>query len=149
MANDQREIRARDWIAALSGIPTRFAGSYSERVSAERVGQWMRELGLSEVSFEPVASRPRTGWALALHAGIALLGFWFGGFLGVVLTVLVAWSFQREHSGGSMLLSRFGERDRPRRRDRRRATRHSLRPHRRATGRLALLSAARRLLLAA
>jgi hypothetical protein len=92
MADDQRENRARDWIAALSGIPTRFAGSYSERVSAERVGEWMRELGLSEVGFEPVASRPRTGWALALHAGVALLGFWCGGFLGVLLTAVVAWS---------------------------------------------------------
>jgi hypothetical protein len=107
MADDQREKRARDWIAALCSIPERFAGTYSERATAERVGEWMRELGVTEISLEPVVSRPRTGWTLALHAGVGLLGLWWGGFAGVFLALLAAWSFQRELSGGPLLLSRL------------------------------------------
>ena len=93
---DARERRAYDWIAALSASPDRFAGSAAERAVAERIGGWMRELGGRDVGIEPTASAPRSGWVLALHAGVALLGLWIGGLLGVVLAVGALWSFRRD-----------------------------------------------------
>jgi hypothetical protein len=105
MTNDERERRARDWIAALCDIPTRFAGSLSEHAAAEKVGAWMREIGVDEITTDAVVSRPRTGWTLALHAGVAAFGLWWGGLAGVLIACVAAWSFQREFSGGPLLLS--------------------------------------------
>lgn len=103
--NRQREERAREWIAALCSIPARFAGSVSEHAAAEKIAAWMKDLGIADITTEAVVSRPRTGWSLALHAAAAIAGLWWGGFLGVLLTVVTAWSFQREFSGGPLLLS--------------------------------------------
>lgn len=88
------EQRAYDWIAAMTTAADRFAGTSAERRVAEQVGEWMRGLGLREVGFEPVASAPRSGFVLALHAGISLLGLWWGHFPGALLTVVSLWSFR-------------------------------------------------------
>ena len=105
MADTQREQRAREWVAGLCSIPARFAGSVSEHAAAEKLAAWIHQLGVGEVTMDAVVSRPRTGWTLALHAAVAIVGLWWGGFTGVLITALAAWSFQREFSGGSLLLS--------------------------------------------
>jgi len=89
-----REARAYEWIRTMTQSAERFAGSTAERRVAERVGEWMRALGAREVVFEPVASAPRSGFVLALHAGATLLGLWWGHFLGAVLAVVSLWSFR-------------------------------------------------------
>jgi acetylornithine deacetylase/succinyl-diaminopimelate desuccinylase-like protein len=91
-----REQRVRDWIRALTELPDRFAGTPIERAAAERIGGWMRALNARDVTLEPAPSAPRAGFVLALHTGLALLGVWIGGFAGVVLTGVVAWSFRSD-----------------------------------------------------
>lgn len=93
----EREQRAREWIRVLSEIPERFAGTAAERSAAERTAEWMRELGARDVSIVPTPGAPKPGFALALHSGLAALGCLWGGFPGVVLAILAAWSFRREH----------------------------------------------------
>jgi hypothetical protein len=91
-----REQRVRDWIRALTELPDRFAGTPIERAAAERIGGWMRALNARDVTLEPAPSAPRAGFVLALHTGLALLGVWIGGFAGVLLTGVVAWSFRSD-----------------------------------------------------
>lgn len=88
-----REGRAREWIRALAGIPERTAGTAGEREAADRVAEWMREIGAAAVSVVPVASRPQTGLVLALHGGLAVVGCLWGGIVGVALAIAAAWSF--------------------------------------------------------
>ena len=76
----ERERRVLDWITKLTDLPERAAGSSSEREAASRIASWMQEFGVADVRTEPVSSRPRSGFALALHAGVAVLGLLFGGF---------------------------------------------------------------------
>ncbi len=102
-----REQRAREWVRILSEIPARFAGSASERQGAEHIAAWMRELGLTDVSLTGTPAGPRSGFALALHAAVGGLGFWLGGFVGVVLAVLAAVSFGIEHTRATRVLSRW------------------------------------------
>jgi hypothetical protein len=92
-----REQRAREWIRVLSEIPERFAGTASERLAAERTAEWMRGLGARDVSIVSTPGAPKPGYVLALHSGLAAIGCLWGGVLGVVLTILAAWSFRREH----------------------------------------------------
>lgn len=89
-----REERAHGWIRALTDLPDRFAGTSVERLAGERIGEWMRTLGLRDVGLEPAPSAPRSGFVLALHSGVALLGLWLGGFLGALLAVVALWSFR-------------------------------------------------------
>lgn len=103
----ERERRALRWIEALTALPERFAGSASERAAAARVAEWMREMGLAQVSLEPVASRPRSGLVLGLHATAVLLGLLWGGFLGAGLAVLGALSFRLEMRERRRLLTRW------------------------------------------
>jgi peptidase M28-like protein len=103
----EREGRVRQWIQDLCELPERFAGSFTERAAAERVAEWMRQLGARDVSLLPVAGGPRGGFALALHTGIAALGCWWGGFLGVVLAIVAAWSFRAQFRGHRFVLSKF------------------------------------------
>jgi hypothetical protein len=53
--------------------------------------------GSRDVSIEPTPGAPKPGFVLALHSGLAALGCLWGGFPGVVLTILAAWSLRREH----------------------------------------------------
>jgi len=92
----ERERRALDWVRGLAELPERCAGSASERLAAERLAEWLRKLGVSEVSLQRHEARPRTGLVLALHAGVALLGLLWGGVAGVLLAALAAYSFQAE-----------------------------------------------------
>jgi hypothetical protein len=103
----ERERRALRWIEALTGFPERFAGTASERAAAARVAEWMRELGLREVSLEPVESRPRAGLVLGLHAAAVLLGLLWGGFGGAALALLGALSFRLEMRERRRILSRW------------------------------------------
>lgn len=89
-----RERRAHQWIETLTQSAERFAGSRLERGVAEQLGEWMRQLGGREVVLEPVASAPRSGFVLALHAGVTLLGLWLGGLFGAVLAGGALWSFR-------------------------------------------------------
>lgn len=91
-----REERARDWIRVLTEFPARFAGTDSERRVAEQVADWMRALGVTDITLMPVPGLPHPGLALALHTGLALIACLFGGVLGVALALLALWSFQRE-----------------------------------------------------
>ena len=102
-----REGRGREWIRILSSLPTRFAGTHAEREAAEQTGEWMRGLGVSDVSLTPLPAHPRAGWSLAVHTGIGAWGLWWGGFPGALLTLLAAWSFRREVRWGKLLLSKL------------------------------------------
>lgn len=102
----ERRIRAFHWVRLLAELPSRFAGSAHEREAAGRIADWMRELGLEEVSLAPVPSRPRSGYALALHLGLGAFGGAAGGVGGFALAALAALSFHREQRRGRALLSR-------------------------------------------
>src|SRR5262245_55409014 len=104
---DARETRAYEWIRTLSESAERFAGTVTERAVAERIGEWMRGLGVAEVGLEPAPSAPRSGLVLALHSGVALLGLWIGGFLGAGLAALALWSFRSELRHRARRLSRL------------------------------------------
>jgi len=103
----EREKRALDWITKLADLPERAAGSSSEREAASRIASWMEELGVSEVRIEPIASRPRSGWGLAVHGAVAALGVFAGGFVGAALAVLAALSFRLEMRRRGRWLSRL------------------------------------------
>lgn len=103
----ERERRALAWIGKLAELPERAAGTASEREAAERVGRWMDEIGVPEVSLEDVPSRPRAGLVLALHAGVGALGVALGGWTGVLLAGLAAYSYRRELRRGERVLSRL------------------------------------------
>jgi len=102
-----RDSRAREWIRALSELPVRFAGTAAERAAAERIGGWMRDLGIPDVTFSPVPAAPRGGIVLALHAGLAAVGCYWGGFLGALLAIIAAWSFRSQFRRGRPLLTRL------------------------------------------
>jgi len=102
-----REARGREWIRVLSSIPTRFAGTHAERETAERVGEWMRTLGVSDVSLAPLPAQTRAGWSLAIHTAVAALGVWRGGALGALMAIVAAWSFHREVRWGRLFLSKL------------------------------------------
>ena len=102
-----REQQAREWIRVLSEIPERFAGTAAERSAAERTAEWMRELGARDVTIVPTPGAPKAGFVLALHTGLAALGCLWGGFPGVVLTIVAAWSFRREYRRHRPLLTRL------------------------------------------
>ena len=104
---DARESRGREWIRILSELPTRFAGTHAERDAAERTGEWMRGLGVADVSLTPLPAHPRAGWSLAAHTGLGAIGVWWGGFGGALLALLAAWSFRREVRWGRLLVSKL------------------------------------------
>jgi len=105
--SDDRGARALEWIRALCHEPDRFAGGEGERRAAERLQDWMRGLGLADVRLQPVPARPRSGFSLALHAGVGLVGAFAGGLAGALLAGLAAWSLPREGARGAPLLSRL------------------------------------------
>jgi len=103
----ERRLRAFHWVRMLAELPGRLAGSEGERAGALRIQEELHEIGFEEVRTEAVASRPRVGWVLGLHMGLAALGCWLGGAPGVLMAGLAAWSFRREFRGGRPLLSRW------------------------------------------
>lgn len=106
-SGSEREKRALDWITKLADLPERAAGGASEREAATRIASWMEELGVAEVRLEPVSSRPRSGWGLAVHGAVAALGIFAGGFVGAALAVLAALSFRVELRRRGRWLSRL------------------------------------------
>ncbi len=107
MTDDPREARAHGWIATLTRSAARFAGSAVERAVAEQIADWLRLLGAREVTLEPVASAPRSGLVLALHAALALLALILGGALGALLGVVALWSFHSHLRRRAPQLSRL------------------------------------------
>ncbi len=91
-----RAARAREWIRVLADLPERFAGTASERKAAERIAVWMQETGIADVSVPSVPGRAHTALLFAVHGGLAALGCWMGGFLGMLMAVLAAWSFSSD-----------------------------------------------------
>src|SRR5215470_1463289 len=91
-----RALRAREWIRFLADMPERFAGTASERKAAERIAVWMQESGVAEVSISSVPGRPTTALLFAVHGGLAALGCWMGGVLGIVVAAIAAWSFSSD-----------------------------------------------------
>src|SRR5262249_33848571 len=71
------------------------------------VAEWMKQLGVQDVSILPVPGGPRSGLTLAVHTGVAALGCWWGGFLGAVLTVIAAWSFRAQFRAQRAVLSKL------------------------------------------
>jgi hypothetical protein len=102
----EREIRAFHWIRLLAELSGRFAGTDQEGEAARRVESWLRELGFEEIEFASVPSRPRAGWAWALHFALAAAGCAIGGAAGGLLGCAAALSFRREAAGSAPWLSR-------------------------------------------
>jgi hypothetical protein len=103
----ERQMRAFHWVRLLAELPGRLAGSREECEAAERIEAWMREIGIEEVSPQPVRGRPRSGWVAGLHLGVGAVACALGGVLGVVSGGLAAYSFSRELRARASLLSRW------------------------------------------
>ena len=101
-----RTARVREWIRGLTDIAVRFAGTHGEREAAERVGQWMRDLGIPDVTLTPVRAQPRPGLSIGVHSLVCAIGVWWGDGLGAVVAILAVWSFRREVRWGRLLLAR-------------------------------------------
>lgn len=104
---NERELRAREWVRILSEIPARFAGSAAERRAAEHVADWMRGLGFGDITLSGAPARPRTGFSLALHAAVSAFGLYTGGLLGIAAAILAAYSFRKEQTSHTLVLSRL------------------------------------------
>ena len=103
----ERQMRAFHWVRLLAELPGRLAGSREEREAADRVEAWLREIGIEEVSSQPVRGRPRPLWVAGLHLGsersLARWGArWVSSIAGVT-----AYSFSRELRARESLFSRW------------------------------------------
>ena len=103
----ERQMRAFHWVRLLAELPGRLAGSREEREAADRVEAWLREIGIEEVSSQPVRGRPRPAWVAGLHLGLGAIACALGGALGVVVAAVSAASFSRELRARESLLSRW------------------------------------------
>lgn len=103
----ERQMRAFQWVRLLAELPGRLAGSREEREAADRVEAWLREIGIEEVSSQPVSGRPRPAWVAGLHLGLGALACALGGALGVVVAGVTAYSFSRELRARESLFSRW------------------------------------------
>lgn len=106
-ATSYRSQRVYEWIRALSEMPHRIAGTVYERQAAEMVSDWLHGLGFGDVQIVPARGGPRPGLVLALHAAVGLLGVLWGGWFGVLLAAIAAWSLMREFVHRRPLLSRL------------------------------------------
>jgi len=91
----ERQARAFRWVRQLSALPGRLAGGRGEARAAERVEEWLRELGFEEVSARPCVAAADPGRSLALHCVFAALGCALGGLPGLALAGVALWSFRR------------------------------------------------------
>ncbi len=103
----ERQMRAFHWVRLLAELPDRLAGSSEEREAAGRVEAWLREIGIEEVSSQPVRGRPNPLWVAGLHLGLGAIGCALGGVLGVVVAGVSAYSFSRELRARESLFSRW------------------------------------------
>jgi hypothetical protein len=103
----ERKQRAFEWIRALAAMPHRISGTLYERQAAEMVSDWLHQLGTKDVQIVPVRGGPRPGLVLALHAAVGLLGVLWGGFVGILLAGLSAWSFFSEFGRRRPVLSKL------------------------------------------
>lgn len=103
-AASSRAQRALAWIESLASLPDRGAGTPGEREAAERVADWLRDLGLADTRLIRFPARPHPGVVLAAHGGLAAVALVWGGFLGAVLACLAAASWGRQHRGQATLL---------------------------------------------
>jgi hypothetical protein len=103
----ERQIRAFHWVRLLAELPGRLAGSREEQEAADRVEAWLREIGIEEVSSQPVRGRPRPSWVAGLHLGLGAVACALGGVLGVVVAGVAAYSFSRELRVRESLFSRW------------------------------------------
>ena len=103
----ERQMRAFHWVRLLAELPDRLAGSSEEREAADRVEAWMREIGIEEVSSQPVRAQPQPLWVAGLHLGLGAIGCALGGVLGVVVAGISAYSFSRELRARESLFSRW------------------------------------------
>jgi hypothetical protein len=103
----ERQMRAFHWVRLLAELPGRRQGTSEEREAADRVEAWLRDLGVEEVSAQPVRGRPHFPWVAGFHLGVGALACALGGALGVVLGGLAAYSFSRELRTRESLFSRW------------------------------------------
>jgi hypothetical protein len=103
----ERQMRAFHWVRLLAELPGRLAGTSEEREAAERIEAWLREIGIEEVSSQPVRGRPRSAWVAGLHLGVGAVACAFGGALGVAIGGIAAYSFSRELRARESLFSRW------------------------------------------
>jgi len=103
----ERQMRAFHWVRLLTELPGRLAGTSEEREAADRIETWLREIGIEEVSSQPVRGRPRSPWVVGLHLGVGAAACALGGALGVVVGGLAAYSFSRELRARESLFSRW------------------------------------------
>ncbi len=103
----ERQMRAFHWVRLLAELPGRLAGSREEREAADRIEAWLREIGIEEVSSQPVRGRPRPPWVAGLHFGLGALACVLGDALGVVVAGVTAYSFSRELRARESLFSRW------------------------------------------
>jgi len=103
----ERQMRAFHWVRLLAELPGRLAGTSEEREAAERIESWLREIGIEEVSSQPVRGRPRPAWVMGLHLGLGAVACALGGALGAFVAGFTAYSFSRELRARESLLSRW------------------------------------------
>ena len=103
----ERQMRAFHWVRLLAELPGRLAGTSEEREAAERIEAWLREIGIEEVSAQPVRGRPRSAWVAGLHLGVGAVACALGGALGVAIGGIAAYSFSRELRARESLFSRW------------------------------------------
>ncbi|MFV1977942.1 MAG: M28 family peptidase [Myxococcota bacterium] len=103
----ERQMRAFHWVRLIAELPGRLAGSREEREAADRVEAWMREIGIEEISSQPVRGRLRPAWVAGLHLGLGAIACALGGALGVVVAGATAYSFSRELRARESLFSRW------------------------------------------
>jgi len=103
----ERQMRAFHWVRLLAELPGRLAGSREEQEAADRVEAWLREIGIEEVSVQPVRGRPHPSWVAGLHLGLGAIACVLGGVLGVVVAGVTAYSFSRELRARESLFSRW------------------------------------------
>lgn len=102
-----RQLRAFRWVRMLAELPGRLAGSEGEREGALRLREELEAMGFSQVALEQVPARPRVGWSMGLHLGLAALATGLGGAVGALLAGAVAWSFLREFRARRLVFSRL------------------------------------------
>ncbi len=103
----ERQMRAFHWVRLLADLPGRFAGSREEREAADRIESWLREIGIEQVSVQPVRGRPRTGWLASAHFGLGALACALGGALGAALAGLAAYSLSCQLRARESLFARW------------------------------------------
>jgi hypothetical protein len=102
-----RQIRAFQWVRALSGVPGRVAGSRAEHRAADLVAEWLGEIGFDEVERLRVAPRLHPDLWQGLHLGLGALACALGGPLGALVAGLAWLSLRADPGDGRRGASRW------------------------------------------